>query len=123
MPAATSALVVVTALFTLVLFLQTKRANSAVTTPVTTAPTAAPATSATITTPVVAKPAPTDPVQELRNRAEAGDSDAQYQLAMTYWGKTWTNRADSNEVLEMTRWLEKSAEHGKPEAQSALASC
>ena len=113
--AVTAALVVVTALSALVILLKTKRSNTAVTTP------AAISTAA----PTVAAPLPPmDPAQELRKRAEAGNADAQFQLAMTCPNSgDFSNKDDSNEVQEMIRWVKSSAEQGYPQAQEFLACC
>lgn len=118
-PAATAALVVVTAILALVLFLQTKRANPSVTMPAPVS-TAAP-------TPTVHQAPPTppiDPAQRLRKRAEGGDADAQFKLAMTCPNSgDFSNKTDSTELHEMIRWVKKAAEQGYPQAQEFLACC
>ena len=117
--AATAVLVVVTALLAYILFLHTKRAKPVVTMPATIAPTV------DLAPPPLSALTPTaDPAQELRTRAEAGNADAQYQLAMTCPNSgDFANQDDSNEVQEMIRWLKKSAEQGHSKAQHDLGLC
>ena len=123
--AATGALVVVMAALASSLSFHTKRANPAVTLPAETTPTVGLAPTATVAPiPTAAPTPPMDPAHELRTRAEAGNADAQYQLAMTCPNSgDFANRDDSNEVQEMIRWLKQSAEQGHPKAQHDLAFC
>lgn len=92
---------------------QEKRADPTVSVPAPT-PTAAP----------LAPSPPSDPAQELRKRAEAGDAAAQYQLACTYpnhWD--FSIKENTKEVQEMIGWLKKSAEQGYGDAEYYLANC
>lgn len=57
-------------------------------------------------------------VQEVRQRAEAGDPAAQNQLGDWYGG---SDELGYNEA-EMIRWYEKAATNGHPEAQVSYAS-
>ena len=54
-------------------------------------------------------------LSELQQRAESGDSDAQYDLAMRYWeGKEGAPKDDSKAFY----WAKKAAEQGNAYAQS-----
>ncbi len=62
------------------------------------------------------KPASTDVITHLKNRASEGDAEAQYQLA-------WRYRDGKNvvkDVKEAVHWYQKSAVQGHPQAQTSL---
>jgi len=111
--ATTAALVVIIALLAFCLFLQAKRANPTATMP---SPTATPVVPA-----MTAKSPPADPIdsaQDLKNRAEAGDAEAQYKFAYTF-----SNKSDTNGAQEKIQWLKKAAEQGHPKASFDLGIC
>src|SRR5206468_12753844 len=54
---------------------------------------------------------------KLRARADAGEAEAQYQLASMYWEGKTVNR-DPTEAL---KWYQRAAEYGHREAQAKLA--
>ncbi len=57
-------------------------------------------------------------IEALQQRALAGDSVAQFQLAMRYRDGAWGVSANAKLALS---WLEQAAEHGNPVAMNALA--
>ena len=117
---AASILATATALFTFFLVVQSNRPNHTFNKPASKAP----ATEATPTTADSSNHDTTNPAQDLRRRAEAGDADAQYKLARTY-PNSWdfSNTDNTKEVKEMIHWIKLSAEQGNPEAEYHLANC
>lgn len=67
-------------------------------------------------------PAPEKPktkIEELRERAESGNAEAQYELGLAYFIGDGVQRNDSEGI----KWYQKSAEQGHPNAQFNLACC
>ena len=58
-------------------------------------------------------------IDELKQRAEAGDADAQFELGMCYYNGDDVKENEEVAVL----WFQKSAEQGYAKAQSALGEC
>src|SRR5437899_3562627 len=54
---------------------------------------------------------------KLHSRADAGDPEAQYQLASLYWDGKEVDQ-DRNEAL---KWYQLAAQHGHPDAQVKVA--
>ena len=58
-------------------------------------------------------------IEELIQRAAAGDADVQFELGMCYYNGDDVKENEEVAVL----WFQKSAEQGYAKAQSALGEC
>jgi Sel1 repeat-containing protein len=63
-------------------------------------------------------PRPVRDFSKLLSKAEAGDSDAQFQVGLAYASGIGTIQ----DVAEAVRWYRKAADHGNPAAQNNLGS-
>ena len=73
----------------------------------------------------LSEPTAPEHAQSLRERAEAGDAEAQYQLVRAdphNWdfSATYNNTKETQETMN---WIRKAAEQGHPQAQYHLANC